>query len=313
MKYLIGIDGGGTNSRLIAVSEEGQVLGRSRGRSTNLESNSIATVKEHLNNLIRKAITDNGLRLKDCAALCIGTAGVDTERARLRYEGLLATMDWGIPCRAVNDVVIALYAQTQGAPGLMILAGTGSIAYGIDREGRQWRCGGFGHIVADEGSGYWVAREGATAALRAFDRSGPPTRLTEDIRQKLNFQEFDEILEFVYGKNKSDLAQLSHVVTHAEAQGDPIAQDIMQRAELELVRMTAGVIEELKMGDDAYPMIFGGGFLRGCDSLREGVKRRLLARYPKLLIREMQEEAEWGAIYMAAGMAGLRLPQQDPA
>lgn len=310
MEYLIGIDGGGTNSRLLAVNLAGEVLGRSRGKSTNMESNTRSAVRQHMGELLDGLTEEHGLKLSDCIGLCIGTAGVDTQRAREKVMDLLHSMQLPCPFRAENDIVIALYAQTQGAPGLMLLAGTGSIAYGIDRQGRQWRCGGFGHILADEGSAYWVAREGATAALRAFDHSGPPTCLVEDIREALRFNSFDEILEFVYGGNKSDLARLSRVVTAAEAKGDEVAQDIMRRAARELVRLIDGVIIELKMEDEAQPLLLAGGFLMGCDSLRAAVTERLERAYPRLDIRLPDEEAEWGAVYMAAELVGRRLPQQ---
>lgn len=311
MAYLIGIDGGGTYSRLLAANTSGEVVGRSRGRSTNLESNTRSAVRQHLTELLEELTQKHALTLEDCAGLCIGTAGVDTESTREKMEDLLSSMQLPFPCRVENDVAIALYAQTLGAPGLMLLAGTGSIAYGIDSQGRQWRCGGYGHILADEGSAYWVAREGATAALRAHDHSGPPTCLIEDIREALRLDNFDEILVFVYGGNKSDLAKLSHVVTAAAAKGDEVARDILRRAADELVRLIGCVIRELRMENEAQPLLLAGGFLLGCESLRTAVISRLEAAYPKLEIREPLEEAEWGAVYMAAELAGLNLPQQQ--
>ena len=154
MQYFIGIDGGGTNSRLLAVDVHGNVIGHVRGRSTNLESNSASTVMNNLSALIQSFHDQHFTKYDDCLGLCFGTAGVDTKASLLTIEDLLRQIPFTCPTKVVNDAHIALYANTLGGPGLMLIAGTGSIGYGINKNGRQKRVGGFGYIVGDEGSAY---------------------------------------------------------------------------------------------------------------------------------------------------------------
>ncbi len=313
MKYLIGIDGGGTHSRLLAVDLSGKKIGASLGKSTNVESNPISVVKQNFVMLLKDFCDTYGHTLNDCVSLCFGTAGVDTESTRRMIENMLDGLKLSCPIKVVNDAVIALYANTRGNPGIMLIAGTGSIGYGINAQKKTWRVGGFGYIVGDEASAYWVARLGITAALKAYDHSGPETCMVNDFCKYLHLSEFDEIVDFIYQKNKSDLARLNHVVVNAHAKGDAVATDIMDKALEELVVIVSTVVRELQMDREPYPLLFGGGFLLNNKRLKNSVEERIASQFPLLEVSVMKTEAEWGAIYMAADMAGIRLPMEQEA
>ncbi len=307
MKYLIGIDGGGTNSRLLAVDLDGNKIGTSAGKSTNVESNPISVVKQNFIMLLKNFCDTYGHLLSDCAGLCFGTAGVDTESTRRMIENMLDGLKFSCPVKVVNDAVIALYANTRGNPGIMLISGTGSIGYGINAQKRTWRVGGFGYLVGDEASAYWVARLGITAALRAYDHSGRETCMVNDFCKYLNLSEFDEIVDFVYQKNKSDLARLNHVVVNAHLKGDAVATEIMVKTLDELLVIVTTVVRELGMEKDPYPLLLGGGFLLNNKWLRRSVEERICAQFPNLTVSVLKTEAEWGAVYMAADMAGIKL------
>lgn len=308
MKYLIGIDGGGTHSRLLAVDLGGNQIGFSTGKSTNVESNPISVVKQNFTMLIRDFLQTYQRSMDDCAGLCFGTAGVDTESSRLMIETMLDSLNLTCPIKVVNDAVIALYADTQGQPGLMLISGTGSIGYGINEEKRTWRVGGFGYIVGDEASAYWVAKKGISAALKAYDHSGPDTSMVNDFCKYLGLKEFDEIVDYVYQKNKSDLARLNYVVVNAHAKKDEMATRIMEEALFWLCRMVDTLVEELSIGDKPYPLLLGGGFLLGNKWMKKSVQERVAERHPSLRIASLKTRAEWGAVYMAADLAGVKLP-----
>lgn len=311
MKYFIGIDGGGTNSRLLAVDLHGNVVGHTRGRSTNLESNSVTTVMTNLNTLIDSFHSQHFTKLEDCAGVCFGTAGVDTKATLLTVEELLKKTPFKCPMKVVNDALIALYANTMGNPGLMLIAGTGSIGYGVNAHGQEKRVGGYGYIVGDEGSAYWVVKKAIAAALHAYDGTGPDTRLIGDFTRALAFTEFEEIIDFVYRRNKADLARLSYVVTSAQEEGDSVASGIMESA-LAYLGLTVDTLINA-LGKEPMPLFKGGGFLMNSRYLRDSLDREIQEKHPQISVHEMSKPAEWGAVVMAASLAGHKLPDSSLA
>lgn len=304
MVYVLGIDGGGTHSRLIGMDQQGREIARAQGASTNIESNPLGTVQRHMAQLVSAFFDQTGLRSMQCAGLCIGTAGVDTASSLYKVENALRALEYPFPVQVTNDAVIALYAATRGAPGLMLVSGTGSIGYGIGANGRQWRVGGFGYLVGDEGSAYWLAREAVAAALKAFDHSGPPTALGQALCAQAGLDGMEEMVDFVYQKNKSDLARLAAAVTLAHQQGDAVAAGIMRRACAALENIVVTLVNELALHHTACPLLLGGGLLLNNPWLRDCVSAKIAARYPLLAPQPLQKEAVWGAAYMAARQAG---------
>lgn len=307
MKYLIGIDGGGTNSRLLAVDTNGNIIGRCRGKSTNVDSNPFSLVLHNVKLLLDSFCTKFECSLDDCVGLCFGTAGVDSEASRRMLERMLDNLSLNCPKKVVNDATIALYANTRGKPGIMLISGTGSIALGINEKREIWRAGGFDYIVGDEGSAYWVAKRGVSAALHAFDHTGESTYILNNLCKHLHLNAVDELLDYVYKKNKSDLASLCIVVSETCKRGDSVAMQIMDEAADELVKMVKAVAETLRMDNSQYPILLGGGFLLNDSQIRDRVCERLSAMFPKLELREMRTPAEWGAIYMAAELVGIEI------
>lgn len=309
MKYLIGIDGGGTNSRLLAVGIDGSLIGECRGKSTNVDSNPQSVVLHNFKLLINAFCSKYNCSLDDCVGLCFGTAGVDSEASRRMMEQMLDSLDIACPRKVVNDAEVALYANTRGKPGIMLISGTGSIAYGINEKRQVWRAGGFDYLVGDEGSAYWVAKRGVSAALKAYDRTGDETCMLNDICKYLHLNSVDEIVDFVYKKNKSDLADLCRVVTEASRKSDAVAMRIMDEAADELVCMVRAVAETLNMGKKEYPLILGGGFLLHDRQLHQRVCERIASFLPQLKAEPMSVSAEWGAVYIAAELAGISFPE----
>lgn len=308
--YLIGIDGGGTSSRLLAMDLAGNELCSCRGKSISLESNHATVVKNNLLLLLNKMQSSFGLSLEHCLGMCVGTAGVDTEYTRLAMENMLDDLGMNFPIKVVNDSEIALYANTHGKAGIMIISGTGSIGYGLNEEKKTWRVGGFGYLVGDQGSAYWVGAKGIEAALMAYDHSKQDTCLINDFCKYLNLNSFDEILDFVYQKNKSDLAQLAYVVDDAREKKDAVAAQIMDEALDSLMLLISTLVRELNMKGKQYPVVLGGGFLMHTKWLNKSLRVRISTEYPWLNPTVIKEKAELGAVYMAADMLGLLLPMQ---
>lgn len=307
MKYVVGIDGGGTHCRLLACSLQGQVLGETVGNSTNIESNSIQTVAYNIKALLDDFTSATGYSLKACQALCLGTAGADTEESLATINGILDDLHLPCPHFAVNDGEIALAAQTKGGPGILIISGTGSIGVGMDGKGHTMRGGGYGHLVGDEGSGYWVVVEAIKAIFHWADGIGVETSLACHMYKALNIEHHGQLMDYVYANNKSTLAKLSPLVDGARQAGDKAALKIMTDATTYLAELGIALARKLQMESAACPFILAGGFLTHTPWLQQTVCALVGESCPNFQFQLLKKEAQWGAVYLAANHIGAKM------
>jgi N-acetylglucosamine kinase-like BadF-type ATPase len=155
----------------------------------------------------------------------------------------------------------------------VVLAGTGSIAYGADRSGRTARSGGFGSLLADEGSGYWLGHQALRAAVRASDGRGEPTALQALVFQALGAASMAEVIPKVYEQAlpKHGIAALAPLVEQARAAGDRVAADLIRRGGQELALAAAAVARALDLGHEPFPVVLAGGAFKACPSLVDTV------------------------------------------
>src|SRR5882724_9616483 len=176
--HVLGVDAGGTKTVCLLADERGSILSRGRGPGANLHAAGELAVENVLHDVMSEAIGDRAIVP---AAICLGIAGVDREDEARTVRDVMRRIAPQSRVLVVNDALIALVAGAKDAPGIVIIAGTGSIAYGRNAAGDAARAGGRGHMIGDEGSGYWIGREAVAAVMRAADGRGPETRLTEGI------------------------------------------------------------------------------------------------------------------------------------
>ena len=308
LKYLIGIDGGGTHSRLLACDSSGRVLGHCVGKSTNVESNSVQCVLANLKEILGQFLEESGCALEDCQGLCLGTAGVDTEKSLLEVNHIVKQLHF--PCRTliVNDAEIALAAETKGEPGVLLISGTGSIGYAVNRQGRDCRVGGYGYLVGDEGSAYWISRKAIQYILRRYDQTGEKPEMFERMRTAMGIREIDQLVDFVYRSNKAEVARLALCVVCAFDEGDEMARRIMKEAAQHLSAMALALGRRLGMGDARYPLVFSGSMLTRTPWLMDEVTREVRQAFPLWEPAPLSREAEWGAVYLAARQNGMPIP-----
>lgn len=307
MKYLIGIDGGGTNSRLLASGLNGEVLGYCVGKSTNVESNSVECVMANLKEIVEQFLVESCCSLQDCQGVCLGTAGVDTEKSLLEVNEIVKQLHF--PCRTlvVNDAEVALAAETKGKPGALLISGTGSIGYAINRTGETCRVGGYGYLLGDEGSAYWVSRKAIQYILHAFDQTGRKPEMFARVCDVLGIREIDQLVDFVYQSNKAEVAKLALSVVQAFEDGDPIAERIMRSAAANLSTMAISLGRRLKMKDERFPLVFSGSMLTCTPWLMDEVTREVNCEFPLWTSAPLSRGAEWGAVYLAAKQNGIRM------
>ena len=295
-RYVVGVDAGATKTVGLLADERGRIVAQARGGGANLHVHGEAQVEAVLRALLGE-LRETG----PADAVCVGMAGVDRGEDVVRE--ILARIGFPGPCRVVNDALIALVAGSPGRLGIVVLSGTGSIAYGVDGSGRTARAGGFGSLLGDEGSGYWLGNHALRAVVRASDGRGPATALTTMVFEALAISSIEELVPLIYEQHLplSVVATLAARVERARAQGDAVAAELLGRAAQELVLAAQAVSRKLHF-EKPHPVVLAGGVFQACPSLARLVTDRLalpLAR-PVALDREPAH----GAVSLALDLIG---------
>jgi len=309
MFHVIGIDAGGTKTVCLLADAQGTIVSQARGSGANLQAVGELQVEKVLHEVMEEAI---GSRDLAPAAICLGIAGVDREDDHAVIRGIMKRIGLKARILIVNDALVALEAGTPGQPGIVIISGTGSIAYGRNAAGEAARSGGWGHVLGDEGSGYWIGRAALRAVLRAADFRGPATELTPMLLERFGVSQPQALLHQVYHHNMTPAAigALAGCVHRAFVNGDQAAAGILRGAANELEGAALSVARRLELLEEPFAFILSGGIFRAVPWLEQELGRRLPGVAPRstttLLAREPAEGAVTLAIQEARG--GARIP-----
>jgi N-acetylglucosamine kinase-like BadF-type ATPase len=256
--YVLGVDGGGSATRSVIISTGGEVLATGKAGP----SNPITVGAERALANIIEAVDEASARcgVHTFMASRLGVAG--TDRSKLRQELLDGMRPSYGDTAIVSDAASALAGGTGCRLGVVVIAGTGSIAYGENSLGETARAGGWGWRLGDEGSGYTIGLKAIMAALRAHDGRGPETVLKQKIVSHLGLRNIEDIIDWVYepGREPRDIAYLVPLVREAEAEGDEAAALVMAEAGAELGFVANAVIRRLGMSGEFLVSLNGGVF-----------------------------------------------------
>jgi N-acetylglucosamine kinase-like BadF-type ATPase len=265
MKHVIGIDGGGTKTQVALLRLNGELASHDETGPSNYHNVGVKQARRTLEEACMKVIRKAGIDAKDVEIVVASLAGLDCS---LDYKAMEEAVE-GFPIgriMLVHDSMAALYATNAGKESAIIIAGTGSATAGINSRGEYARAGGWGYILGDEGSGFYLAKRGIVAALLEYEERGARTMITSLLLKKFNAKTPDEIIWHIYtgGMGVTEFAKLAPIVTEAALNGDEVAVRIMQDAGRELANTVSGVIKRLKMEDDEFPIgLIGGVFKAG--------------------------------------------------
>jgi N-acetylglucosamine kinase-like BadF-type ATPase len=299
---VLGIDAGGTKTICQLVDDQTHVLAEARGGGANLQASGELEVEKVLHGVINQALVGAGAVP---SAICLGMAGVDRPRDADIVRGILLRIGHRAQPYVVNDALIALEAGVPAAEGVVVVAGTGSIAYGRDARGRAARAGGWGYVLGDEGSGYWLGRQALRAVVRSADGRGRATSLTPRVLAHYGVNRPQDLVWEVYhgGLKTTAIAALASVVGEAATDGDPLATQIIEAGAAELAGAAASVARRLSL--DRCPIVLAGGILRGLVPLRTRVLADLARALPQAEPLLLDVEPALGAARLAlALMAG---------
>lgn len=288
--FIAGIDGGGTHTRLELRDGDNRFLRRAEFGAFNVNSIGEAAFRR----LLRAVFAACG-GMGECGKLCVGGAGVSNPAVGEILEQELKDAGFTGTWKLCGDQEIALRGAMD-CPGTAVIAGTGSICFGKNRAGQTARSGGYGHLIDDGGSGYALGRDVLSAAVQALDGRICDGAILEAVYHRLGVRDPGAIVAFVYSEktDKAAIARFSNLALTLAEQGNPQAQQILNRGAGELYRMVEAV--QRRLGLEKQPIALLGGLLSGDNAYRRSVAQRLS---PLGEVIAPAHDALWGAAQMA--------------
>eukprot|EP01102_Stenamoeba_stenopodia_P002462 TRINITY_DN12292_c0_g1_i1.p1 TRINITY_DN12292_c0_g1~~TRINITY_DN12292_c0_g1_i1.p1 ORF type:complete len:323 (-),score=92.48 TRINITY_DN12292_c0_g1_i1:40-1008(-) len=293
---VIGVDGGGSKTISVVFDATTKTeLGRGISGSTNHNSVGKETAFANLKESIDGAVSKANVEYSQVVGICLGMSGVDRPNDKLMVRQWLVDIfkvkdEKELPSVVYicSDAVIALASGTNGKPeGVVIICGTGMIAYGMNdpSEEKAQRAGGWGNSL-DDGSGYCIALAALRAIVRADDLRAPKTSLTELVLNHLNLSKVQDLIPFVYDKDMTwdRMASLLPLVLKAHAEGDSVATKLLEDAAGHLFECIDAVIKKLGYDKNAnFTIVLAGGVLTHDKSaVAEMLTKIIKASYPNV-------------------------------
>ncbi len=260
MAFYLGVDGGQSSTIAVIGDETGRVAGEGTGGPCNHVGTGEGRAK------LMRAVSDSVGRACDRAGLefatvrfeaaCFGMSGGPDDKAAILGEILRTER-----LEVTDDAVIALVGATAGEPGIITIAGTGSIAFGRNADGRTARAGGWGYIFGDEGGGFDIVRQSLRAALRYEEGWGPPTALHSALLEKAGVESANHLLHRFYTDEwpRARVAQLARLIDEVALAGDAVAREILLSAGQQLAALAGSVRRQLWREDESALVAYIGG------------------------------------------------------
>lgn len=299
MRWVIGIDGGGTKTSGSLADASGRITARAVGESTNPYLNPPEVVEANFRAIAHELMSRSGVDAETIDGVCLGLSGCDRPGDRAPLEAMVKRVFPQARAVATNDALVALVGGCGELNGVMVISGTGSIAYGFTRDGRSARAGGYGQWLGDEGSGFTIAHRGLIAVMRAADGREPPTAIRERVLSHLSIAEPMGLMPWMreHGPDKAAVAALAPLVIAAAEQGDPAALDILRWAAKELALAAAAVARKLWPDGENFPVVVGGSNLRRVPFLYDRFKAEMASQNPAATVMQPRAEPADGACF----------------
>jgi glucosamine kinase len=304
-RVFAGIDGGATHARALIISEQGRELARATGPAGIVDPHDPLAAAAAADRLIRRALGSAGVQLP-ITALCCGLAGTGLAAARDAVRAALLATGVADIVLVASDAEAAMADAFGAGPGVLLIAGTGSIAWARN-EGPPVRAGGWGALIGDEGSGYAIGIAAVRAVTRAADGREPPTKLTGPVFQHAGIDDAAALPAWVAAAGKAVVAALAPAVLRCAELGDTAAARIRADAVAALTELAVCVTHTAALADPRIAL--AGGLVQPDGPLREPVAAAILQALPAASIADAEIDAARGAAALAAIAAGAYLPR----
>jgi glucosamine kinase len=297
MQLYLGIDGGGTKTEC-AISDGSNVLGRFADGSCKMQRVGREAAMHCLQAAVRGALLASQCNANDVKHACVGLSGASDPQVEATVKlALQEVLSCGVT--VFGDHIIAFESAFQGGPGVLVISGTGSIAYGRNERGETARAGGWGPVVSDEGSGDWIGRTAVAAILRAHDSGVATSKLLGRITDIWQTPTREDIVRRANGYPPPHFSSLAPEVRMCAEKGDSLAQDVMTRAGTELALLAKIVMRRLWPGDQVARVAIAGGVLCNSTLLRKVMQNVIKAERTKVVFDPVPSDPVLGAVYLA--------------
>lgn len=300
VRYVVGVDGGATKTVALVGTEDGRNLGRGESGTSNYHNIGEAAAGKAIKEAVNEAQERAGLSHRKLDLAVVALAAVDSSRDKAAAYRFVRTAKIARRIIVVHDSVAALYAATAGRPGIIVIAGTGCVAAGINKAGEYARAGGWGYLVDDEGSAYDIGRRALLSTFKMLDGRAPRTKIAAMVKRRLSVDKIEDALALIYSNSfdVEDVARLAPLVSKA-APHDEICMGILNNAGVALAELVCAVARRLGMNRDRFAIdLIGGAFKAGrpiLGPLRATVRKAC----PYAQVRHLGIEPAKGSLLLA--------------
>jgi glucosamine kinase len=303
---VVGVDGGGTQTRVVVADENGRELAQADGPGSAVRPGSAEASAQVITAAVREALERAGIGDTMPRVLCAGVAGTGRESERHALWQALVSQDLASDVVVHTDAAIALDDAFGDGAGILLVAGTGSIAYGRSPAGRTARAGGWGPVIGDDGSATWLAHRALGAVTAASDGREPETALTGALLSATECEDVHDLVAWAAHAARADFAALAPVVVRVAEQGDLRANSLCTLAVEELALHVRALARELFVDERAAcPVALAGGLLAPRSFLRRKLEHRLKAMVPGAQVRHADVVPVRGAVRGALRLIGV--------
>lgn len=308
--FVLGVDGGGTRTRVAVVGFDGRVRAIGVGGTSNYDDVGKEVAQANIEAAAQQAMAQAGVDRAQSAAIFLGMAGVTsaTDQQHIRDIALALRLAPSDRIGVNHDCSAALAGGLEGRPGIVQILGTGSSCYGRNAAGESWMSGGRGQLISDEASGNWLGIQAMRMAVRAYDGRTPDTPLLPRVLKALEIDSVEDILhrQFVVGLTRAEIAALAPIVLATADEGDAVAAEILDRGAQEVAEMVAAVAHKLEL--DKAPICevcVVGGVVEGSASYRARITSAVQRMTPTAQVKLPALPPVIGAAILALEVAGV--------
>jgi N-acetylglucosamine kinase-like BadF-type ATPase len=315
-RFVLGIDGGGTKTQALIVDEEGHVHGWGIGGPSNYDDVGVEKAKTGIAEAVRIARQRAALSEAPFNSVFLGMAGVVSDKDRAVIHGIARQLNLAADQNIAidHDCRIALAGGLSGRPGIVLIVGTGSSCYGSNSAEESWRSGGWGYLISDEGSSYWLGIQAMRCAVASYD--GRLHSVLKDLVQDhFQLKNMQDLMHRIYGigMSRSEVASLAPLVIMAARQGDKIAVNLLGQGAYDLALMVEAVADKLHFTGQECELTFVGGLFNAGDIFISPLHTAIQARLPACRMGFPELPPASGAALLALKKLGISLSSTQSA
>ncbi|HVE78277.1 MAG TPA: BadF/BadG/BcrA/BcrD ATPase family protein [Gemmatimonadaceae bacterium] len=306
---VVGVDGGGSKTRALVADERGTAIGDVEGPPSAVRPGGVEASADVIAAIVRDALASCNMTHVVPKVLCVGVAGVGRDAERHAFWQALVSRELAEETVVHADATIALDDAFGDGPGVLLIAGTGSVAVARGPTGAVDRCGGWGPVFGDEGGGSWIGRRALSVVAAAADGREPETALTGAILTAAQVSEVRDLIAWAAAATPAQMATLAPAVMSVAEAGDLRANSLLSIAVEELALHVRTMARRL-FGDEraSVPVAFAGGLLARGSALRKRLEHRLRAAVPGAQVRAEPVDPARGAVRGALRFLGVASP-----